>query len=149
MGDPDTPARETCPATTMTSSDIILVDDESSTSDNNGSNYDHHANERLDLFLEDMGSYLEDRVQVVSFPGLSQYSMGGPSACGLIAMNCVRMFLSMESERTTRRELLKDMLRKETVSVSLLWSAISGGPPIFIHSLCAENSIHLRVLDKP
>lgn len=110
MSDPDTPARETCPATTMTASDIILVDDESSTSG---------EKERLDHFLDDMGSYLEDRVQVVSFPGLSQYSMGGPSACGLIAMNCVRMVLSMECEGKTGRSLFTDMLKKETVVVSL------------------------------
>ncbi len=106
----------------MTSSDILSARDDSSTSSEDESST-YPADEQLDLLLKGAGTRgdLEDQleVQVVSFPGLSQYSMGGPSACGLIAMNCVRKILSLESEGKTGRKLINEMLKAETVRVSL------------------------------
>lgn len=65
-----------------------------------------------------LNNILNGEVQVVSYPDTSQYSQGGASACGLAAMNCVRMVLNSEHEGIREDELLKLMTQKDFVEVS-------------------------------
>ena len=60
------------------------------------------------------------RGHVSTFPGRRQYSIngGGTSACGLAALNCVRYILTKEKEGIKGAELLRLMMRKDTLEVS-------------------------------
>jgi hypothetical protein len=58
---------------------------------------------------------------IVSFQGRSQYAAGGggASACGLAAFNCVRIALGREQAGQRDGELIRSMLGRETMEVSL------------------------------
>jgi hypothetical protein len=57
---------------------------------------------------------------VVSFPGRSQYTAGGggASACGLAALNCVRVVLGRERDGLKDEELAYSMMGRETMEAS-------------------------------
>jgi hypothetical protein len=55
---------------------------------------------------------------VVSYPGTSQYSKGGASACGLAAFNCARIVLGWETHQgRTANQVLQAFSEKEPVLV--------------------------------
>ncbi|CAL1701269.1 unnamed protein product [Somion occarium] len=58
-----------------------------------------------------------NRQHVSSFAGRSQYSLngGGTSACGLAALNCARVILAKEMGGLKGAELLRYMMRRETL----------------------------------
>lgn len=58
---------------------------------------------------------------VVSHPGRSQYSApgSGASACGLAALNCVRLVLQAERDGVCGIELLEHILKQEFSEVCL------------------------------
>jgi hypothetical protein len=57
---------------------------------------------------------------VVSFPGRSQYTAGGggASACGLAALNCVRVVLGRERDGLKGEELVYSIMGRETMEAS-------------------------------
>ena len=64
---------------------------------------------------------------VVSFAGRSQYTGeeggragAGASACGLAALNCARIILKKERNGSKGFALLGEMMRKETLEVSVI-----------------------------
>jgi hypothetical protein len=71
----------------------------------------------LNFSLEEL---LNGQEQVVSYPDTSQYSQGGASACGLAAMNCVRLVLDLEHSGILENELLRRLTQKKFVEVSIM-----------------------------
>ena len=67
-------------------------------------------------------------MQIVSYPNTSQYSQGGASACGLAAMNCVRMVLNSDHEGIREEEILRLITQKDFVDVCLSFPV---NPPDF------------------
>ncbi|KAI0692273.1 hypothetical protein BC835DRAFT_1357920 [Cytidiella melzeri] len=56
-----------------------------------------------------------ERECIASHAGRSQYSAGGMSACGLAALNCVRIVLQREQEGSTdRAALIQGLMQRET-----------------------------------
>ncbi|TDL23182.1 hypothetical protein BD410DRAFT_721585 [Rickenella mellea] len=66
-------------------------------------------------------------VVVVSHPGLSQYTRGTPSSCGIAALNCVRLVLDLERNGVTEVNLLKAMMERrlmdDILSICADWSS--------------------------
>lgn len=59
--------------------------------------------------------------QIVSYSGISQYRAGGVSACGIAALNCVRIVLTKErTEKLKDDDLVQDLLSQNTMEVILL-----------------------------
>lgn len=60
------------------------------------------------------------RGHISTVPGRSQYSINGKgtSACGLAALNCARLILTKEKDGIKGVELLRLMMRKDTLEVS-------------------------------
>lgn len=55
---------------------------------------------------------------IISFRDTSQYSKGGPSACGLAAVNAARDILTTLSSSDTGSDPLDHLKREETATVS-------------------------------
>lgn len=70
-----------------------------------------------------LAAVLQERSEyVVSFAGRSQYGgVGGvgTSACGLAALNCARVILGRERDGLKDVKLLREMMRRETLEVSI------------------------------
>lgn len=86
--------------------------------------------------------------------GISQYLVGGVSACGLAALNCARIVLAAEQDGPTGRDLLKFVTRPKTAQVRGLEPCPRF--PFHLHafsqeitSICAQwsSSSHLEVED--
>lgn len=77
----------------------------------------------LDLGLDDQQQRLfvrtgdSDEIRVVSFPGTSQYSNKGPSACGLICMNWCRLITQCSQAGQCGEMLLRHILTSAFVEV--------------------------------
>lgn len=65
---------------------------------------------------------LDGKECVISFPGTSQYTQGGSSACGLAAMNCVRVILNLERKGKGGESLMLSMFQKEIMDVRIEYS---------------------------
>ena len=64
---------------------------------------------------------------VVSFPGASQYTEGkGVSACGIAALNFVRVIFNKEQQGLKGAALLTDIMSRETMEVSVPFTSING-----------------------
>ncbi|KAG8894112.1 hypothetical protein FRC01_013158, partial [Tulasnella sp. 417] len=61
----------------------------------------------------DVDTLLAGGKVVKSYPGTSQYTQKGVSACGLASLNMAKNVLTMEREGYTGRELLKHMMYEE------------------------------------
>ena len=55
--------------------------------------------------------------QTVIAHGLSQYQVGGVSACGLAALNCARIVLAAEKDGPRGRDLLRYATKAKTAQV--------------------------------
>jgi hypothetical protein len=62
---------------------------------------------------------VDGREQVISHTGVSQYTPGGvgASACGIAALNCVRVVFGKEQEGAQKEALLKEIVHRHTVEV--------------------------------
>lgn len=79
--------------------------------------------------LVDPANYLSpdqklDRVQlgeihIISYPGTSQYSQGAPSACGLAALNAIRVAFDQTLQGLTGIDLIKSLSSLETHLVGI------------------------------
>jgi hypothetical protein len=54
---------------------------------------------------------------IVAFSGTSQYSQGGSSACGLAAMNCVRLVLDQEYRGRREDDLISLLCQQGIMTV--------------------------------
>lgn len=61
---------------------------------------------------------LAGSVIVKSYPGTSQYSQRGPSACGLASFNAVRTVLEKECHGTKGADLVREMMSRRFIEVS-------------------------------
>lgn len=57
---------------------------------------------------------------IVSHDNTSQYALGGPSSCGIVAMNCIRHVLSLEKDGCIGEDLVATMTEKDIVDVRWL-----------------------------
>jgi hypothetical protein len=63
---------------------------------------------------------LNGETHIVSYPGTSQYSQGAPSACGLAALNAIRIALDKSLQGVTGIDLLKHLSLLDTHFVGYL-----------------------------
>ncbi|KAI0796933.1 hypothetical protein C8Q75DRAFT_802600 [Abortiporus biennis] len=87
-----------------------------------------------DYIDEVVQSVVKGNPHITTFPGTSQYNGGGgASACGLAALNCARIILHKEKAGLHGIGLLKDMMKRETLTEIL--------------SVCEQwtNTAHLEV----
>lgn len=66
-----------------------------------------------------MNDLMNGQEVVVSFPGMSQYGLqgSGASACGLAAMNCVRLLLRMARQGMSGEDLIMRAMTQQTTLV--------------------------------
>jgi hypothetical protein len=85
----------------------------------------HHENDRdLDKYRQQV---LINGECVISFPGASQYTEGrGVSACGIAALNCVRVIFNKEQQGLKDAALLTEIMSRETMEVSISFAPING-----------------------
>ena len=78
----------------------------------------HHDDDRdLDKYMQQV---LVNGEYVISFPGASQYAEGGGvSACGIAALNCVRVIFNKEHQGLRDVVLLTEIMSRETMEVSV------------------------------
>ena len=82
--------------------------------------YSDPAMSTVDALAQVLSGTLVDHVVSHS---RSQYSgVGGVSACGLAAMNCARIVLLKERDGIRGKNLLYELLKEQTTSVSSMWS---------------------------
>lgn len=62
---------------------------------------------------------LRGQEHIATYAGSSQYSQGTSSACGLAALNCVRVVLDLERKDIKEDILLQAMMQQETMDVCL------------------------------
>lgn len=62
---------------------------------------------------------LSGKEYIASHDNTSQYALGGPSSCGIVAMNCIRHVLSLEKDGCTGEDLVTKMTEKDIVDVRL------------------------------
>ena len=99
----------------------------------NGSENGHHAKLDLDRFRRQV---LANGECVISFLGASQYAEGaGVSACGIAALNCVRVIFSKEHEGLQDAALVTAIMSRDTMEVSapiapsISWPILTFPPP--------------------
>lgn len=67
---------------------------------------------------------------IVSHPGSSQYSQGsGVSACGLAALNCVKVVLAKERDGIRGTDLVEDLMSEKTTEVHVKFPLMSAKSP--------------------
>ncbi|KAJ1306568.1 hypothetical protein OPQ81_007569 [Rhizoctonia solani] len=57
---------------------------------------------------------LNGEIHIISYPGTSQYSQGAPSACGLAALNAIRIAVDKTLQGVTGMDLLKSLSSLDT-----------------------------------
>ena len=83
----------------------------------------------------------------VSHEGIGQYALGGPSACGIIAMNCVRHILNLEKDGFTDNQLVTKLLEKETMEVCQFECLSSNLPNNCDYRLITGHTVSMQPLD--
>ncbi|KAG8726649.1 hypothetical protein FRC12_023208 [Ceratobasidium sp. 428] len=63
---------------------------------------------------------LQGETHVISYPGTSQYSQGAPSACGLAALNAIRLAFDMPLQGASGLQLVKWLATHDAHLVSVL-----------------------------
>jgi hypothetical protein len=69
-----------------------------------------------------------DPYRTISFQNTSQYSAGGPSACGLASVNAVRAILSTVAYQQSQEEVMKILELEETAIVCFATKPFSAEP---------------------
>ena len=108
----------------------------------------HHANLDLDRFRRQV---LANGECVVSFLGASQYAEGGGvSACGIAALNCVRVIFSKEQLGLRDAALVTEIMSRDTMEVSapivtsISWPILTSPPRIY-----AGNNVYMCPMAEP
>ncbi|CAE6542390.1 unnamed protein product [Rhizoctonia solani] len=82
---------------------------------------------------------LNGETHIVSYPGTSQYSQGAPSACGLAALNAIRIALDSTLQGVTGMDLLKLLSSMDThldaTAICAHWSSRGHLEPDSLFSL--------------
>ncbi|KAF8677718.1 Ring finger [Rhizoctonia solani] len=82
---------------------------------------------------------LAGEIHIVSYPGTSQYSQGAPSACGLAALNTIRIALDKPLQGVTGVNLLKSLSLFDThldaTAICVHWSSRGHLEPDHLFSL--------------
>ena len=94
-----------------------------------------------------MEKLLGGEEHLVEFPG-SQYSQGTSSACGLIALNCVRLLLDLEYGGKREDELVALMCRQGFIKVSTVHTPGAFGFDLIGSPSLLDSHVCWVVLDR-